>query len=176
MNFSYPLCPEPFLSSIVFIFNSLGGIDIRHLGTLLGSSRGGFDCERIIESILEHNITQVYVIGGDGTHRGADILFNEICKRRLKISIIGGRLHRNCSITIRILTLFIQFPRRSTMTLVSLTARSASTRPSNRLRRLLHQPGWKLCAVPMYPTSIEHFLPFILICYCIACRVSGWLN
>jgi 6-phosphofructokinase 1 len=56
----------------------------------LGSSRGGFDCDRIIESILEHKITQVYVIGGDGTHRGATILFDEIRKRKLKISIIGG--------------------------------------------------------------------------------------
>jgi len=46
--------------------------DIHHSGgTVLGSSRGGFDLEIIIEFLKKHKINQLYVIGGDGTHRGA---------------------------------------------------------------------------------------------------------
>lgn len=40
-------------------------------GTVLSSSRGGFDLEKIIAFIDRMNIKQLYVIGGDGTHRGA---------------------------------------------------------------------------------------------------------
>ena len=39
-------------------------------GTIFGSSRGGFDKDKIIESLLKKGINQLYVIGGDGTHRG----------------------------------------------------------------------------------------------------------
>ena len=40
-------------------------------GTFLGSSRGGFDLEKICNFLKKHEISQLYVIGGDGTHRGA---------------------------------------------------------------------------------------------------------
>ena len=40
-------------------------------GTVLSSSRGGFDLDKIIGFIDRMNIKQLYVIGGDGTHRGA---------------------------------------------------------------------------------------------------------
>jgi 6-phosphofructokinase 1 len=46
-------------------------------GTLLGSSRGGFDANKILDSIEARGINQVYIIGGDGTHRG----INELIKR-----------------------------------------------------------------------------------------------
>ena len=46
--------------------------DIHHSGgTCLGSSRGGFDLDTILDFIHEKRINQLYVIGGDGTHRGA---------------------------------------------------------------------------------------------------------
>lgn len=46
--------------------------DIHHRGgTVLSSSRGGFDLEKILGFIERMNIKQLYVIGGDGTHRGA---------------------------------------------------------------------------------------------------------
>ena len=46
--------------------------DIHHQGgTFLGSSRGGFDLEKTLEFIKAKKIKQVFVIGGDGTHRGA---------------------------------------------------------------------------------------------------------
>ena len=46
--------------------------DIHHSGgTVLGSSRGGFDLDKILAFLKKKNIKQLYVIGGDGTHRGA---------------------------------------------------------------------------------------------------------
>ena len=46
--------------------------DIHHKGgTVLSSSRGGFDIDKIMKFIQTKNIKQLYVIGGDGTHRGA---------------------------------------------------------------------------------------------------------
>lgn len=57
--------------------------DIHHQGgTLLGSSRGGFDLEKIIGFIKAKKIKQLYVIGGDGTHRGAFIIY-EGCMARV---------------------------------------------------------------------------------------------
>ena len=43
-------------------------------GTMLGSSRGGFDGDKIINALLEKGISQVYIVGGDGTHRGINAL------------------------------------------------------------------------------------------------------
>ncbi len=46
--------------------------DIHHRGgTVLSSSRGGFALDKILAFIEKMNIKQLYVIGGDGTHRGA---------------------------------------------------------------------------------------------------------
>uniref|UniRef100_A0A7S1XGL7 ATP-dependent 6-phosphofructokinase n=1 Tax=Compsopogon caeruleus TaxID=31354 RepID=A0A7S1XGL7_9RHOD len=63
---------------------------IHHFGgTILGSSRGGFDLERIIASIEDFGYNQVYVIGGDGTHRGALKLYEETRRRKRKIAVVG---------------------------------------------------------------------------------------
>lgn len=58
-------------------------------GTILGSSRGGFDGEKIVDEIVRRKINQVYIIGGDGTHRGIMALTEEVKKRKLEISIVG---------------------------------------------------------------------------------------
>lgn len=58
-------------------------------GTILGSSRGGFDADKIIDSLLERKITQVFVIGGDGTHRGINELQKKVIERKAVISFIG---------------------------------------------------------------------------------------
>jgi 6-phosphofructokinase 1 len=39
-------------------------------GTMLGSSRGGFNSKAMIAAIKEMGINHLYIIGGDGTHRG----------------------------------------------------------------------------------------------------------
>jgi 6-phosphofructokinase 1 len=43
-------------------------------GTVLGSSRGGFDADKIINALVSKGINHVYIIGGDGTHRGIAVL------------------------------------------------------------------------------------------------------
>lgn len=58
-------------------------------GTIFGSSRGGFDADKIIKALTEKGINQLYVIGGDGTHRGIQVLSEEMRKRKLEISIVG---------------------------------------------------------------------------------------
>eukprot|EP00741_Cyanophora_paradoxa_P008447 tig00001331_g8174.t1 len=58
-------------------------------GTTLGSSRGGMDKEAIINSIIDHGYNVVFIIGGDGTHRGAALIFEEVKKRGLAISVAG---------------------------------------------------------------------------------------
>ena len=51
-------------------------------GTVLGSSRGGFDIDKIIKFLEDKKISQLYVIGGDGTHRGA-FRIHEGCMERV---------------------------------------------------------------------------------------------
>ncbi|KAK8793513.1 hypothetical protein WA158_004872 [Blastocystis sp. Blastoise] len=58
-------------------------------GSILKSSRGGFNADKIIEWCLKYNVNMIYVIGGDGTHRGATVLFEEIEKRNLNIAVAG---------------------------------------------------------------------------------------
>ena len=43
-------------------------------GTVLGSSRGGFDARRILAALARERVDIVVLIGGDGTHRGAAAL------------------------------------------------------------------------------------------------------
>ncbi|KAL4340025.1 hypothetical protein GQ457_08G003170 [Hibiscus cannabinus] len=58
-------------------------------GTILGTSRGGHDTSKIVDSIQDRGINQVYIIGGDGTQRGAALIFEEIRRRGLKVSVAG---------------------------------------------------------------------------------------
>lgn len=59
-------------------------------GSILGTSRGGGD--RVIEiadAIENLNINMIFIIGGDGTQRGALDVAEEIEKRGLKIAVVG---------------------------------------------------------------------------------------
>ncbi|KAL4185040.1 hypothetical protein AMTRI_Chr10g4010 [Amborella trichopoda] len=47
-------------------------------GTILGTSRGGYDTTKI-----------VYIRGGDGTQTGASVIYKEIERRGLKVSVAG---------------------------------------------------------------------------------------
>ncbi|XP_071723013.1 ATP-dependent 6-phosphofructokinase 3-like [Rutidosis leptorrhynchoides] len=58
-------------------------------GTILGTSRGGHDTCKIVDSIQDRGINQVYIIGGDGTQRGASVIFEEVRKRGLKVAVAG---------------------------------------------------------------------------------------
>lgn len=58
-------------------------------GSILGSSRGGFDLVRIVDAIETRKIDQVYVIGGDGTIMGCAKIYHEIRRRGLKIAVVS---------------------------------------------------------------------------------------
>lgn len=58
-------------------------------GTLLGSSRGTPPTEEIVENLQKYKIDMLFVIGGDGSMRGAEALWGMIRARGLAISIIG---------------------------------------------------------------------------------------
>ncbi|KAK3001115.1 hypothetical protein RJ639_022480 [Escallonia herrerae] len=58
-------------------------------GTVLETSRGGHNARRIVDSIQDRGINQVYIIGGDETHKGASEIFQEIRRRGLKVSVAG---------------------------------------------------------------------------------------
>lgn len=64
--------------------------DVHHRGgTFLGSSRGGFDIDKIMKFIEDYDIRQLYVIGGDGTHRGAYKIHEECLARNKNVSVAG---------------------------------------------------------------------------------------
>nr|GMD45966.1 ATP-dependent 6-phosphofructokinase 6-like [Ipomoea batatas] len=58
-------------------------------GTILGTSRGGHDTTKIVDSIQDRGINQVYIIGGDGTQKGAAVIYEEVRRRGLKVSVAG---------------------------------------------------------------------------------------
>ncbi|XP_062206794.1 ATP-dependent 6-phosphofructokinase 6-like [Phragmites australis] len=58
-------------------------------GTILGTSRGGHDTKKIVDNIQDRGINQVYIIGGDGTQKGAYEIFKEIRRRGLKVAVAG---------------------------------------------------------------------------------------
>ncbi|PXF40573.1 ATP-dependent 6-phosphofructokinase 7 [Gracilariopsis chorda] len=64
--------------------------DIHHEGgSIIGSSRGGHDTKRICDSIVAMGYNQIFIIGGDGTHRGAVKIFEELKRRRVMASVVG---------------------------------------------------------------------------------------
>ncbi|MCO5554410.1 hypothetical protein L7F22_007940 [Adiantum nelumboides] len=58
-------------------------------GTVLGTSRGGHDTSKIVNSIEDRGINQVYIIGGDGTQKGAAAIYKDVRRRGLKVNVTG---------------------------------------------------------------------------------------
>lgn len=58
-------------------------------GTLLGTSRGQQDSVEIVDCLEQLGISQLFVIGGDGTLRGALSISQEIASRGLKVAVVG---------------------------------------------------------------------------------------
>lgn len=59
-------------------------------GSMLGSSRGGGDrTEDIVDGLERLNVNMLFVIGGDGTQKGALAISEEVAKRGLKIAVVG---------------------------------------------------------------------------------------
>jgi len=58
-------------------------------GTILSSARGGFDADRILNKLEDLRISQLFIVGGDGSMRGARELVVAITKRPWPVAIIG---------------------------------------------------------------------------------------
>ncbi len=59
-------------------------------GSFLGTSRGGGKyVTEIVDAIESLNMNMLFIVGGDGTQRGALEIANEIEKRGLKIAVVG---------------------------------------------------------------------------------------
>jgi 6-phosphofructokinase 1 len=60
-----------------------------HGGTILGTSRGQQDPEEMVDCLERMGISILFVIGGDGTLRGAHAIAREVAARRAKIAVVG---------------------------------------------------------------------------------------
>jgi 6-phosphofructokinase 1 len=58
-------------------------------GTILRTSRGGFEMDKILSFLRSKSISQLYIIGGDGTHRGAYKIHEACMEAGLNIAVAG---------------------------------------------------------------------------------------
>jgi 6-phosphofructokinase 1 len=58
-------------------------------GTVLGTSRGAHPPAEMVDVLVEHGIRALFVVGGDGTLRGAMSITAEIERRGLAIAVVG---------------------------------------------------------------------------------------
>lgn len=58
-------------------------------GSCLGSSRGPQPVEVMVDSIYREDIRVLFVIGGDGTLRGASQIHDEITRRGMSVAVVG---------------------------------------------------------------------------------------
>ena len=72
----------PLSATVVRDINELGG-------TILGTSRGGQDAGLMVDRLVREDVDILFVIGGDGSQRGALKIAHEVAERGLKISVIG---------------------------------------------------------------------------------------
>lgn len=71
----------------------LGPDEVRHIhnrgGTMLGTSRGGHDVGTMVDTLVRERVDILFIVGGDGTMKGALALTAEIAHRGLAIAIVG---------------------------------------------------------------------------------------
>ena len=58
-------------------------------GTILGSSRGPVDIGRAVENLIARGVNILFTVGGDGTQRGANDLYQEARRRGHALAVVG---------------------------------------------------------------------------------------
>ena len=58
-------------------------------GSILGSSRGAQDIDRVVDCLEVNNIGILFMVGGDGTLMAASKIADTISQRGLKVSVVG---------------------------------------------------------------------------------------
>ncbi len=61
----------------------------RHGGTILGTSRGPVDVSVAVENLIAHDIDMLFTVGGDGTQRGANEIYQQARRRGHKLAVVG---------------------------------------------------------------------------------------
>ena len=82
LGFTKPECWIKLEPEIVKEIHLLGG-------TVLGTSRAGFDGEEIANQLIKKGINMAFFIGGDGTHRGIKELSKILKQKKKKIILVG---------------------------------------------------------------------------------------
>jgi 6-phosphofructokinase 1 len=58
-------------------------------GTILGSSRGPVDIRKAVDNLIARGVNILFTVGGDGTQRGANDLYQEARRRGHTLSVVG---------------------------------------------------------------------------------------
>jgi 6-phosphofructokinase 1 len=58
-------------------------------GTFLGSSRGPVDINRAVDNLIARDVNILFPVGGDGTQRGANDLYQEARRRGYPLAVVG---------------------------------------------------------------------------------------
>jgi 6-phosphofructokinase 1 len=58
-------------------------------GTVLGTSRGPVEVGRAVDNLIARGVNILFAIGGDGTQRGANDIYQEARKRGHPLSVVG---------------------------------------------------------------------------------------
>jgi 6-phosphofructokinase 1 len=58
-------------------------------GTVLGTSRGPVDIPTAVDNLIKRGVNMIFAVGGDGTQRGGNALFQEAKKRGYALAVVG---------------------------------------------------------------------------------------
>ncbi|MEX6690554.1 ATP-dependent 6-phosphofructokinase [Danxiaibacter flavus] len=58
-------------------------------GTVLGTSRGPVDIPVAVDNLIQRGVNIIFTVGGDGTQRGGNALFQEAKKRGYPLAVVG---------------------------------------------------------------------------------------
>lgn len=61
----------------------------KHGGTILKSSRGPVDTGRAVDFLIAQQVNILFTVGGDGTQRGGNDLFQEAARRGHPLAVVG---------------------------------------------------------------------------------------
>jgi 6-phosphofructokinase 1 len=60
-----------------------------HGGTILGTSRGPVDMAAAVDNLIQRDVHILFTVGGDGTQRGGNELFQQAMRRGHALSVVG---------------------------------------------------------------------------------------
>lgn len=58
-------------------------------GTILGTSRGPVDVAMAVDNLLARGVNMLFTVGGDGTQRGGNALYEEARRRERHLAVVG---------------------------------------------------------------------------------------